>query len=86
MTTEADAIDEVNEIIAKCELGSTPELVKRLRYLLLSPPLRRRIGQSATAVDLKIRRLTDPTTAGGLRVFDHWSDFTGWIKPEGTAP
>jgi hypothetical protein len=77
---------EVIEIIAKCELGSTPERVKRLRYLLLSPPLRRRIGQSATAIDLKIRRLTDPTTNGGLRVLDHWSDFVGWIKTEGIAP
>jgi hypothetical protein len=82
----SNEIDEVNEIIAKCELGSTPELVKRLRYLLLAPPLRQRIGQSATAIDLKIRRLTDPTASVGLRVLDRWSDLLGWIHPERTAP
>jgi hypothetical protein len=77
---------EVHDIIAKCELGSTSELVKRLRYLLLAPPLRRRIGQSATMIDLKLKRLTSPADDRGFRVVDHWSDFVGMIKPEEIPP
>jgi hypothetical protein len=77
---------EARDIISKCEQGSTPEMVKRLRHLLLSPPLRRRIGQSATMIDLKLKRLTSPAESGGLRVPDAWSDFANWIGPEEIPP
>jgi hypothetical protein len=60
-------------------------MVKRLRHLLLSPPLRRRIGQSATAIDLKLKRLT-AVDNHGFRIVDHWSDFAEMIQAEEIPP